>query len=740
MSSRLATRIGLMAAVERAPGALDLVRIRQPTMGAEVRTKGSLFLLAQVTGGDAGLGRAAAEALESIERDYYYDLSAGATGAIAKALSAANRLLFHQRQRLGLVRRGGVSVVALVVRGREGHIAKLGPAAAVIVREGRMFELPPPPPVEEEEPLQRERRVAETLGEALEIQPYTWEGELAAGDRLALLSRNVAQVVGVDEVQAALVSLRPAAAVEHLHQLFAIRGGSGSDGLLAIELVELSATATTHHLEPVRPHEELAGLPDRSPVPLADSIGHLLHRAGDAIDAAQAALGRGLLVGVNVLLAFVPRRRARYPSSIPRTAVREEARRRRRGLIGVAAVAILLAAGVTVAGLPNPHPTDAILRASIARSAVTEALGLLAKVEALVGGRGLVDRDPARAETMLEGSLAAVVRAADAGVPAAALDPLRGRIDRGLDAIFSVAGIREAASVIDLGSAFTGFDATGMVLASDGSLWVTETGRGRVVRVDPASGEATVVLRSGQTVEGAVAGAPWMIATAATDVVVVDRARQAWRFDLGEQLPHRLALQGLASIAPASRLLAALQHRPPLEIFNLYAVDAGSAQVLKWSPGDVIPVRYPDPPEPFLTQPPDLSPAEARDLLVDANLWLLQARTVTRVNFGTPLGQDEYSLDPPPDAAVRPELDYRLLDGATIGDRELFYVYDAANARILSFQRADGAFVRQWLAPTSGATTGVLDGVLGLEVASAADGPPVAYLLTSTRILRVVLE
>ena len=171
MSNRLATRIGLLAGEERAPDALDLVRFREPTSGSEVRTKGSLFLLAQVTGGDPALGRAAAEALETVERDYYYDLSAGATGAISKALSAANRLLYHQRSRLGLTRRGAVSVVALVIRGREGHVAKLGPAAAVIVRDERMFELPPPPSVDEEDPRVRERRVAESLGEALEIRP-----------------------------------------------------------------------------------------------------------------------------------------------------------------------------------------------------------------------------------------------------------------------------------------------------------------------------------------------------------------------------------------------------------------------------------------------------------------------------------------------------------------------------------------------------------------------------------------
>ncbi len=740
MSSRLATRIGLLAAEERASDSLDLVRFRQPTMGAEVRTKGSLFLLAQVTGSDPALGRAAAEALEAIERDYYYDLSAGATGSIAKALAAANRLLYHQRARLGLTRRGGVSVAALVVRGREGHVAKLGPAAAVIVREGRMFELPPPPSVEEEDPRLRERRVADSLGEALEIQPYTWEGELAVGDRLALVSRNVAGVVGIDEVQGALASLRPTAAVEHLHQLFAIRGGRGSDGLLAIEMVELSATAATHHLEPVHPHEELAGLPDRSPVPLADAIGHFLHRCGDAIDAAQAAAARGLLVGTNMLLAFVPRRHPRYPTSIPRTALREESRRRRRGMLGIGAVAALLAVGASVASLPNARPTDAILRASIAHSAIGEALQLLSTVEERVAGRDLVDRDPARAEGLLENALAAVGRASDAGVPAAALDPLMTRVDRGLDAVFAVGRLGEAATVADLAVGFTGVDPIDMVQASDGSLWVAEVGRGRVIRVDPTSGEATVVYRSGQKVDGMTAGAPWMIATAATDVVVVDRARQAWRFDLVGQTPHRLSLQGLGAVAAASRLLAALQHRPPLEIFNLYLVDAGSGEVVKWSPADVVPVRYPALPEPFLVETPDLPPAEARDLFVDANLWLLQARTVTRVNFGTPVSQENYSLDPPPDASLRPTLDYRLIDGATIGDRDMFYVYDAANARIIAFQRADGAFVRQWLAPRVGTTAGLLDHVLALSVASVADGPPVAYLLTTTRIVRVVLE
>jgi hypothetical protein len=475
-------------------------------------------------------------------------------------------------------------------------------------------------------------------------------------------------------------------------------------------------------------------------VPLADAIGAGLHRAGDAIDGAQALVAKGILYGVNILLAFVPRRRPAYPTSIPRTALREEGRRRRLGLLGMAAVAALMAVGATVASLPNPDPTDAILRASLARAAVVEAQDLVAALGERVGGRDLVDREPETATELLNAAGAALQRATDAGVSAADLAALERRVGRGLDAVYAVTRLSETTTVIDLGAAFADIDPFDMALASDGSLWVIELARGRMVRVDPATGEATVVYRSGQQLDGGVAGAPWMLATAATDVVLIDRQRQAWRFDLGEQIPRRLAMSGLDAVSAGSHLLAALQHRPPLEIFNLYLVDATADEVRKWSSGNVVPVTYPGDPEQFLTEAPDLPAGDARDLLVDANLWLLHPGTVTRVNFGTPLIQEDYSLDPPPDAAVRGPLGYTLLDGATIGERELFYIYDAANARIIAFQRADGAFVRQWLAPREGAESGLLATVQAMAVSSVADGPPAAYLLTPDRIVRVVLE
>ena len=582
--------------------------------------------------------------------------------------------------------------------------------------------------------------MAATLGEALEITPYTWKGELAAGDRLALVSRNLAQVVGVEELKAALGALRPKAAVEHLEQVFQIRGGKGSDGIMAVEIEELPATTTTHRLEPVHPAEPLAGLPDQSPVPLADAIGHALHRLGDGIDAGQALLGRALLYGLNFLLAFVPRRRPEYPRQILRTAEVEQGRRRRLGVVGMGLVAGTLAVGMTVASYPSVRPAEAIPRAKVAREAILEAQQLLSEVRQRVDGQDLIDRAPEAAMQLLNEAHAALERAQAAGIAEASLARLRGRVDDGLDTIHQVTRLGEVQVVADLAAAYEDLEPLDMVLASDGAPWVIETGRGRVLRIDPATGEPQVVYRSGQGIGDGTAGQPWMIATAATDVVLVDRQRQAWRFDLEERVPHALTLPGLADVSPDSHLLAALQHRPPLEIFNLYLVDADADHVGKWNPAEVVPVVYPREPEPFLVEEADIPPGRARDLFVDANLWLLHARTVTRVNFGTPLPQPDYSLDPPPDDEVREPLDYRLLDGATVGDRELFYVYDAGNARIIAFQRADGAFVRQWMAPGEGEAAGSLDDVRAMYVASVADGPPTALLLTGEQVLRVVLE
>ncbi len=608
MSQRLATKVGVIPEAERGSDARDIVRVNEPTVGAPVRTKGSLYLVAQLTNPGSNTVRAARQALEAIEHDYYYDLSAGPLDTLSRALAQANRRLFHARGRAGLNRGAQISIVAASIRAGELHVAKIGPAGAVIVRGDRIFELPPPHAGEDDP--ESARRVADSLGEVLEIEPVTWSGELGHGDRLALVSRNLAEVVGAEDTRQALLRLRPGPAARELHAMFLERGGSGSDGLLTIELNAISLTATTHRLEPVRPADPLAGLPDRSPVPGADAVGGALRRADRAVDHAQSRVGGSVDLWIGRLLAFMPRRRVDYPRRVVPTAAIEARRRRRVGALGMLALAALLAAGVTVASYPSVDPTQAIPRLTVAREAIAEGEEHIAEVEDRIDGLDLTERDPERAKDVLAAAERALDRAEGAGVPEAALEPLRIRLDGRLDALYAVARIRELATVVDLAAAFSDVEPERMVAASDGSLWVLETGRGRVIRVDPLSGMAEAVYRAGQQLDGGVAGDPWLIATAATDVVVVDRERQAWRADLVERVMRRMPLAGIEGLDAETTLLTALQHRPPLEIFNLYAVDGAVGTVWKWTPPVVIPVTFPDPPESFLTSEPDLSPAD----------------------------------------------------------------------------------------------------------------------------------
>ena len=158
----------------------------------------------------------------------------------------------------------------------------------------------------------------------------------------------------------------------------------------------------------------------------------------------------------------------------------------------------------------------------------------MADVDEKVDGHDLVDRAPETATALLNRGIRRLERAALAGVRPSALNPLRDRVDSGLDRIYAVARIGEASTLVGPRGRIPGDHA---VCDGGGQRRVAVgggTGRGRVVRID-GRGRAQVVYRAGQAIGGVAAGEPWMLATAATDVVLVDRQRQAWRFDLREQ-------------------------------------------------------------------------------------------------------------------------------------------------------------------------------------------------------------
>jgi hypothetical protein len=305
MAVRLQMKLGLVAEPERLEDSPDTVTIVEPTIGATARSKGSLFLV--VTG--VGVGRRLREATrlvaDTVSGEYYYDESAGLVVCLEKAIRAENRRLLAQRERLVL---GGgpvgpIGIGLAVVRGTELYVVTTGPVEAYLVRQAHLLTLPD---------------AGRAHGLPMEeVTPVVWRGEIAVRDSLVLISSNLTAKLGPDELKDAVVTLHPQAAMEHLHHRFVAAGGAGSDAALALEAGEVSATAHRGRLVPARPPEPLAGVPDKSPIPLADSVGGGMAAVSSGASRARSALGSAVAGLAGRVQDVLPRRGARYRRVTP---------------------------------------------------------------------------------------------------------------------------------------------------------------------------------------------------------------------------------------------------------------------------------------------------------------------------------------------------------------------------------------------------------------------------------------
>src|SRR5262249_4855837 len=185
--------------------------------------------------------------------------------------------LNHQRERLGLHGTGDngpVGIGIAVVRNNELYVATIGPAEAYLIRQARLSTLPDP---------NRERGLPTG-----DLEPDVWRGEINVGDSLVLVSPNVMSKLGPDELKDAMVTLHPQPAMEHLHHRFSAADGTGSDAMIAFEATEVASTHRARTLVAVKATEPLAGAPDKSPIPLADTAA-----GGAAAVSAGGAPGAG---------------------------------------------------------------------------------------------------------------------------------------------------------------------------------------------------------------------------------------------------------------------------------------------------------------------------------------------------------------------------------------------------------------------------------------------------------------
>jgi hypothetical protein len=679
MAVRLQMKLGLVAEPERLEDSPDTVAIVEPTIGATARSKGSLFLVVTAVGRGRRLDEATRLVADTIQAEYYYDESAGLVVCLEKAIRAANRRLLAQRERLGLGTgpTGPIGIGLAVVRGNELYVVSTGPAEAYLVRQAHLLTLPD---------------AARANGLPMEeVTPEVWRGEIAVRDSLVLVSSNLTAKLGPDELKDAVVTLHPQAAMEHLHHRFVAAGGSGSDAALALEAGEVSATTHRGRLVPVRPPEPLAGLPDRSPIPLADSVGDGFAAVSSGAGRARAAVGSGLAGLADRLQDLLPRRGTRYRRVTPAASRRESQRRAAVAVLAFVGIVAVLGVGLWVIG--GSGATTQIPQITAGEQALATARDDVRFV--FDNGTDLIAADPARAEQLLKDAIAQVTTAATAGIPASSLDPVRLRATAGLDRLYGVVEVAPE-TAFSFASQKPAFDLGGLVQGPDGAPYVLDRTTKAVYRIGLQSRKAVPIMKAGQVVTGAgvKVGVPRYLAVGGPDLLMLDDANILWRWrpadNTGKGTLRRLPVQESATWGNDIMAIGTFVANFNAALYNLYVLAPSEQQILRYTmlaDGS----SYPAAATGYLSTPQDVS--KVTSMYIDGEVYLADGGLIERFVSGR---SGNWALASPGDDALRPTRRYTLIDSPDPRRVGTLYVFDAANARVLAFDKLTGAYLAQY--------------------------------------------
>jgi hypothetical protein len=426
MAHRLQMKLGVVPEADRLPDSPDTVVHHEPTVGSQSRSKGHLYLLVTSRTGGARAREATRLVADAIRSEYYYDESAGIRVCLIKAIQAANKRLAHARERsaLGASDPGPIGVGVAVVRDNELYVGTVGPAEAYLSRGARLSTLPDP---------DRDRGLP-----SADLEPDVWRGEMNVGDQLVLISPNLVATLGPDDLKDALVTLHPQSAMDHLHARFVAAGGGGSDGAIEIEAAEVVASRVGRAPVPVRPAEPLAGVPDRSPIPLADSVVTGVAAAQSGARRVRGAAGGVLWRLLGRVQDALPSRQPGSRKVTPVPARRETERRAAIAILSFVIVVGGLGAAVFVLGGHTPAG-QVISSFAAGQDALAAARDDLSRVEG--PGVDLVTNDPRKAEQLLRDAITKLNIAKASGIGAGTIDPIRIQVVAALDRLYKMTDV-----------------------------------------------------------------------------------------------------------------------------------------------------------------------------------------------------------------------------------------------------------------------------------------------------------
>ena len=720
MAHRIQMKLGVVLDAEHAPDSPDTAVHVEPRVGAQTRTKGHLYLLVTSRIPGARAREATWLIADSIRSEYYYDESAGIRVCLVKAIQVANKRLSHARERGALGNGPGPIGVALaVVRDNELYVCTVGPAEAYLSRGARLSTLPDP---------HRDRGLPSP-----ELEPDVWRGEINVGDQLMLVSPNIVEALGAEALKDALVTLHPQSAVEHLTTRFRAGGGTGSDAILIIEAAEIAVSRAGVVPVPVRPAEPLAGVPDRSPIPLADTVAGGFAAAQSGARWARGKAGRALYRGLIRIQDALPSRGVPKRRVTPLSARRETQRRAAMAVLSLVIVVGGLGAAVFVLGGKGPSGT-AIATLATAQGLLADARDKLGQV--ISQGVDLVVNDPPQAEELLTQAFTSIEGAQRAGIPESTAGPVRAQIVTALDRLYHMTDVSSTALFTFPEERNT--DLRRIVRGPDGAPFVLDEGTRTVYRINLADDRATVIFREGRAAAGSTQLAPQLMTVGGRDLLMVDTRNVVWRWQpansRGDGTTTRVRVAGASGWGDDLVAVGTFIRDPDRNLYNLYLAEPSEQQVLRYSPAADGGVNlFPVDPTRWLSAPRDVGGITS--MHIDGDMWLADRGGILRVFEGNSEG---WEAETPGDEVLRAAPSYELVGSGTEQREGAVYAFDAANDRLVALSKVNGTFLGQYR--LAGGSDGWSD-MRDFYVEETIEGQPDAIVWISEDVVhRAVLE
>ena len=707
MAVRLHMNVGLVAGERRLPDSADTVTVVEPVIGSTSRTKGSLYLLVTGAGGRK-LRDATRIVAERIRDDYYYDLSAGISVCLRKAVNNANKVLLHSSDRPTPEpgHASPVGVALAVIRGNELYVATVGPAEAYLIRQARLLTLPDADP---------ESGLPTDMLEG----PEVWHGEIATGDCLVLVSPNVTSKIGLGPLQDTVGQLHPQAAVEQIQRQFSSGGlgATGGDGLLIVEATEVATTHRASPLKPVWPNDALAGAQERSPIPLADQITTSVATVQTTAHQAQVAADGWLRRGVYGLFDRMPERPVRRGRVTPLLVRRERQQRAAVAIMGILLVTTVVASAMWF--FAGPSQGDKVQTQVTAQQAFQRAEGDIAAVYS--GGKDLVKSDPKTGYGHLKEAYQDLKYAGAHGYSDALVSPLLEQVAQGLNDYYDVTVIQP-----QVVASWATDELTGLVLGPDGAAYVIDNTSGTLYRVDLATGTQLPMMWNGEspTSGAGLVGHPRLLGSGGLDVLVVDDFNNLWRVrpiiaSNGRRTLVKINIDDNVNWGLGSRAIGTFITNPKLNLYNFYIVLPTMNQVMKYPPA----------------ADGGSYPKGDRTKYLSVDQMLFGTYTIDGKTWKAQLPMD--TADAAKLLQTKTPQYIRITADNPNQDQGTLYAYDIANRRIVAFKKSDGSVVGEYMV---GAKQPWFSDVRGLFVTTDATGAnPILYWVESGSLMTAPL-